>query len=251
MRNQVRGLLTRGLQVVLRLRARSLLDDLPAGRVLVVAPHPDDEALGCGRLIAILRTRNVMVDIVWLTDGEASPSDFAGGPMQLAITRRQEARAAAALLGVPEACLHHLGAPDGRLPHLSAEQRYEVITALVKLVDQLLPNSVFVTSRLDGSTEHTAAHALTSEAISLARHRPQLRAYLVWAYWKIRDLRIAVSKASSVWFLPSTPRDSLARSQAIRAHVTQTAPQPPNDQALLSPHFLECFPRTGEFFLSH
>ena len=42
------------------------------GRVMIVAPHPDDESLGCGGLIAQLKAQKAEVWVLFLTNGEAS-----------------------------------------------------------------------------------------------------------------------------------------------------------------------------------
>lgn len=249
-RNGARFLATHGLQAILRLRAHPLLNSLAAGPVLIVAPHPDDEALGCGRLIVALRNRGIDVDLVWLTDGEASHADFPGGPAALGATRRGEARTAGALLGVPSHRLHHLGAPDGLLPHLDPASRREILAGLVHLVETLRPGTVFVTSSHDDSTEHTAAHGLISDALRAASHRAELRTYLVWSYWKIRSLWTIVRHAPHVAFLAAPATAAATRDRAVMAHRTQTSAQSANVGAILSPHFLACFPRTGEFFLS-
>ena len=41
-------------------------------RVLVVAPHQDDETLGCGGLIARKRYEGLPVHVVFITDGSAT-----------------------------------------------------------------------------------------------------------------------------------------------------------------------------------
>jgi LmbE family N-acetylglucosaminyl deacetylase len=250
LRNGARFLATHGLQTLLRLKARPLLDALAPGPVLIVAPHPDDEALGCGRLIVALRHRGVEVDIVWLTDGEAAAVDFPGGTVALGAARRTEARAAGAILGVPPHRLHHLGAPDGRLPHLAPAHRREILTALIGLVESLRPSTVFVTSSLDDSTEHTAAYALLVDALRESAHRAQLRTYLVWGYWKVRSLWRILRGGTAIAYLPATPDAAASRTRAVLAHRTQTAVQPPAREPVLSPHFLACFPDNGEFFLS-
>ena len=248
-RNGIRLIATHGLQSLLRLRARALLDELDPGPVLVVAPHPDDETLGCGRLIAALCARGIDVDVLWLTDGEASHAEYPGGPAALGATRRSEARAAAATLGVVPAGMHHLGAPDGKLPHLPAAQRDAVIAGIAGLVAALKPGTVLVTSALDGSTEHAAAHALVVEALRLAGHQARLRTYLVWAYWNVRSLsRVALRPSAPVYFA-ATPAATAARQRAVLAHHSQTSACTPQGEVMLSPHFLACFPHGGEFFL--
>jgi len=85
---------------------------LPRGPVLVVAPHPDDEVIGCGGAIALHAGRGDPVHVVHVTGGEAGdPQRLAGD--DLVAVRRREAREAAELLGVRE--LVALPFPDGGL----------------------------------------------------------------------------------------------------------------------------------------
>lgn len=74
---------------------RSSLSQLLQGspRLVVVAPHPDDEVLGCGGLIAAARAAGVPVLIIALTDGElAYPDEPGWAPHVLGPARRLEAR---------------------------------------------------------------------------------------------------------------------------------------------------------------
>ena len=80
-------------------------------RTIVVAPHPDDEVLGCGGLISHQRRRNVPVVVVAVTDGEAAYPDQA--VPGLAAIRRAEQTRALASLGVAAEDIVRLGIPDG------------------------------------------------------------------------------------------------------------------------------------------
>ncbi|MST31813.1 hypothetical protein GHK86_03595, partial [Acidimicrobiaceae bacterium USS-CC1] len=53
-----------------RLRELAALDLPEVARVLVVAPHPDDEVLGAGGLLQVLRGRGVAIEVCAVTDGE-------------------------------------------------------------------------------------------------------------------------------------------------------------------------------------
>jgi LmbE family N-acetylglucosaminyl deacetylase len=232
----------------LRLRSVPFTEDRSLGSVLIVAPHPDDESLGCGRLIASLCQQGRRVDVVWLTDGEASHPDFPGGPAQLANLRRREAHAAARILGVSELHLHHLGAPDGQLSHLSNDQRTALVGQISHLVGALRPSTVFVTSGLDGSTEHAAAHALVRAAFAGATPQPQLSTYLVWAHWNVRALW-SICRRGEVVKWRADPAQNACRAAAIRAYKSQTMPLCPQKTPLISRHFIACHPAHGEFYL--
>jgi LmbE family N-acetylglucosaminyl deacetylase len=102
---------------------------LPASpRVLVVAPHPDDETIAAGGLIARLTRRGARVRVLCMTNGDGylqavrqdlheekpSDTDYA----ELGELRQQEAIAATARLGLRRQDLIFQGFPDGGLAQL-------------------------------------------------------------------------------------------------------------------------------------
>lgn len=93
----------------------------------MVAPHPDDEVLGCGGLIARQRSRGIDVLVVAVTDGDAA---FGCADPRLAWVRRREQVAACAELGVHPGALLRLGLPDGAV----AEHESAVTTAVGELL---------------------------------------------------------------------------------------------------------------------
>lgn len=84
---------------------------LPSVPTLVVAPHPDDETLMAGGLIAAQRARAVEVHVLAVTDGEAAYESE--DREALAARRRSEQLAALAELGVGAESVTRLGIPDG------------------------------------------------------------------------------------------------------------------------------------------
>jgi LmbE family N-acetylglucosaminyl deacetylase len=91
-------------------------------RILVLAPHPDDEVLGAGGIIMEAAERSIPVHITFLTLGDFNEWSFAVyrrrpdlTPAQVrasALQRAQEALAAAAVMGVPADVITFLGYPD-------------------------------------------------------------------------------------------------------------------------------------------
>ena len=74
------------------------------GRTAVVAPHPDDESLGCGGAIALLTRFGLSVSVLFISDGTKSHPTSRKYPMlRLRDLRESEAREALARLGTPTA----------------------------------------------------------------------------------------------------------------------------------------------------
>ena len=122
--------------------------EVHADRVLVLAPHPDDEVLGCGGLAAQLAAVGGEVRVLWLSDGGGNA--VGEERAERATHRREEAEAAAEVLGLVVA--GHLGLPDGRLAH----HREEIATALAEELAEGRPEIVLVPSPLESSVDHRA-----------------------------------------------------------------------------------------------
>src|SRR3712207_9067909 len=84
--------------------------DTPA-RALVVGAHPDDADFGAGGLIALWASQGCEVTVVCVTDGDSGGFDPSVPREEVPRIRRDEQRAAAAVLGAKE-CVF-LGRPDG------------------------------------------------------------------------------------------------------------------------------------------
>lgn len=81
-----------------------MLDISRIRKALVVAPHPDDESLGCGGLLAMLAQRDCEVAVIFVTDGGAShPHSVSWSRTRLASKRQDEANAALLELGLDRA----------------------------------------------------------------------------------------------------------------------------------------------------
>lgn len=140
---------------------------------LVVAPHPDDETVGVGALIARKRAAGTAVDVVVVTDGRHGQSSRYVSPAELAALREAETIAACAMLGVEAERLHFLRFEEGTLWRALDT----VAAALAKLIAAVDPDEVLVTSHLDWHPDHRAANAATRAAVTSSGREP-----LLWAY---------------------------------------------------------------------
>jgi len=106
-----------------------------ATRLLVIAPHPDDDVLAAGGLMRRVVSRGGSVRVVWLSSGDGFPEgvetvEGVKPPLahltpldyqQYGVLREQEARAALASLGVGAQSLTFLGFPDEGLCELASK----------------------------------------------------------------------------------------------------------------------------------
>lgn len=121
-------------------------------RAMVLAPHPDDETIGCGGTIARLTATGAQVTVVLVTDGEAT----IGSPHRPATTarlRRAEAAAACASLGAEPPIA--LGLPDGHV----VEHTASLARALASLHGTFDPQLLFTPWVLERHPDHRAVTA--------------------------------------------------------------------------------------------
>ncbi len=183
---------------------------LPAGiirlargrRIVVIAPHPDDETLGCGSLIADATRRGARVGVIALTDGDAShPSSQRWPPAALGGVRRGEQRRALARLGAGGASVRRLGWGDGRVRQIANGHR------MTRQLVALRTGVVLVTSDADHHPDHQAAARLARAAAR--RLGLPLITYAVW------------SRVDAVQRGPG--RNRARKRWAIAAHRSQVA----------------------------
>jgi LmbE family N-acetylglucosaminyl deacetylase len=168
-----------------RLRASARpVKPLDSSPLLVVAPHQDDETLGCGGLIALKRRLGAPVTVIFVTDGASSPSRGNTPAAKWTDLRRQEAFDALAILGVPPAHCHFLDGPDGGLNELGAARTAALTNDLAALISATSPAQVAVTFRKDGHPDHEASFALVARAIRQSGHEAELWEYPVWSLWR-------------------------------------------------------------------
>lgn len=243
---RLRHLLLRIIRLALRLRARSLA--LGDGPLLVIAPHPDDESLGCAGLIHRSRLGNRPVACLFLTDGSAShPGHPRLAPESLAARRRVEALSAASLLGVPPEDVEFLGLPDGTLDALPPAARNAALVAISRCIDRRRPATILVTGRRDGSSEHEAAFRLLRETLPGRHPVPRVLEYPVWTCYSPRLFARFLFSPGHVYRL-ALPGLGEIKASALAAHASQFTPVPPWTQPVQSADFANAFSHDEEFF---
>lgn len=150
--------------------------------VLVIAPHPDDESLGCGGLLAWAAANSRRAEVLFLTDGEASHPGSAVVPaLQLGQIRMREAVDAAAQLGISSNSLSFLHLPDGSLPGMTDAGFAKLVEQVRTVLAKLGPCVVSVTAPTDPHGDHQKAYELAARAASELANCCVL-AYPVWSW---------------------------------------------------------------------
>lgn len=185
-------------------------------RVLVVAPHPDDEVLGCAGLVQRLLSAGRQVDVVILSGGGRSHAGCCGiDEAELIETRRQLSRRAAGIIGLPPERLHFLDYPDGGIAFDNAETgRFR------QLMAELNPDAVFVPHRGEGWSDHLAAADIARRLTEGDKAAARVFEYCVW-FWYYNTWNIDWRQAR---VLKMTPEENMKKQQAIDAYVKPLAP---------------------------
>lgn len=184
--------------------------------LLVVAPHPDDESIGCGGLLAWAAAAGKKPRVLFVTDGEAShPGSRSYPPARLARLRQREALQACAALGLAESAATFLSAPDSGLASLSQSARVALVKAIAEWIKRSVQPVVCIPARSDPHSDHVTVHELVRLAV---QHLDvSLYAYPVWTWTAGPDRAGEVMDGRRVdiaGFLD-------AKSAAIAAHASQ------------------------------
>jgi LmbE family N-acetylglucosaminyl deacetylase len=209
--------------LALGVAAAPALPQMPAldahARVLVVAPHPDDESLCCAGLLQQAQRAGASVAVVWITAGDSFELDAMlversmwpdGQTMRrLGVQRLAEAHAAADVLGVPRAAQFQLGYPDRGVLALAGDyyarpyrSKYTEVSAvpyagavspgasytganlerdLAQVIAQFQPTLVLAAAPQDRHPDHSASGALVRRVLARRGELGELRYWIVHA----------------------------------------------------------------------
>lgn len=181
----VRALRARLLWGVIALRSAPLA--VKPGRIVVVAPHPDDEVFGCGGLIARHRSVGSEVTVVYLTDGGASHRSCCGAtPERIGALRLAAAARARAALGDDGAARRRLELRDGAIPAPGAPGFAAAVALLATEFEQIRPTLLLTPCAFDGWPDHEAAAGI----VAAAGGRVARCSLLLYPVWMWRNLQL-------------------------------------------------------------
>ncbi|MBE7209682.1 MAG: PIG-L family deacetylase [Gluconacetobacter diazotrophicus] len=191
---------------------------LRGDRPLVLAPHPDDESLGCGGLLALCAAAGIPGSVAMLTDGAAShPGSPSWPPHRLAAERERECRAALSELGHPLDRLRFHRFPDAALPNAGPEFE-RAVSAVLEQADADDCRLLLAPWIADPHCDHEAAQRIARAAASRSNRR--LLSYPVWGWTLPPDAPLPEPGRLRGCRLPVDPVRPTKR-RAVAAHRTQ------------------------------
>jgi LmbE family N-acetylglucosaminyl deacetylase/protein-L-isoaspartate O-methyltransferase len=190
---------------------------------LVLAPHQDDESLGCGGLIAYLTANGKKVSVIFTTDGSASHLNSVSFPKEkLAALRNQEALQALEILGVLKDQVTFYHGKDSGLEAEGEEGFTEHVERLKLDISKLQPELILVPYELDPHRDHRATWQMLVKATDgLRGFSPIIWEYPIWLYQNAVQEDLPSLKGGE---LKSFDVQSYInqKEQAIAAHLSQT-----------------------------
>lgn len=164
----------------------------PRDRVLLLAPHPDDEALAAGGLLQQAAEQSIPVRVLYATRGENNPwaqraherrwRIREADRVRWGLLRRDEALASLERLGLGLDCARELLLPDQKLTDLMVSKSVAITSALAEEVDRFQPSLFLVPSIRDIHPDHGAlgvAALLAMKTALLPTPSVQMLEYIV------------------------------------------------------------------------
>lgn len=222
------------VRLLFNLLGRKYRTSFDGKKVVILAPHPDDEAFGCGGLIARLCRQANYPHVIILSGGECSLNGVANAPDKelLMQMRAKLTTAVSKLLGLPQDNIHRMYYPDGQLLEALKEENDN---ELCRLLDELQVEILLVPHRKDALSDHVSAYHIGRR---YCNNHPQtkLYAYCVWV-WYLHAWGLICELFRSILYFMTT--EEYAKKQAaIEAYTTPLAPCGEPWSGALPPSFL-------------
>ena len=144
---------------------------------MVIAPHPDDEVIGCGGTLCRHILAGDPVSVIYLTRGETSRGYPWLAPAEKQATREQEALSSCSILGVTDTLF--LDGADGNL--LDPQGMTTLAAKVAAAIESRGPKLIYVPHADDNHPDHIAAYRMTVELALALSPRPTVVQYELWS----------------------------------------------------------------------
>ncbi|WP_292762518.1 PIG-L family deacetylase [Nostoc sp. NOS(2021)] len=223
------------------------VNEIACSPALIVAPHPDDETLGCGGAIALLRSLNCHVQVLVISDGTLShPRSLKYPADKLRSLREAETLSALKLLGVEVNDVTFLRMQDGSIP----TQYQSAVASCRAYITEIAPQIIFLPWRYDPHADHRATWKLIHAVLDDLRLSPRLIEYPIWDWDSEQRGSLPASVEVTTWRLNISTVVEL-KQQAIAAYGSQITDLIDDDPEgfRLTPEMLANFTRPWEVYI--
>ena len=203
-------------------RAGITADELLSKKILIVAPHMDDEVLGCGGIMH-MHTDKTQIYCIYATDGARSPAPLLPwtGSIDPDITerRRHEALEVMDEVGIPRENSIFLDFPDGKL----MKNALPFTARLAEQLARIEPAVILVPFRYDLHPDHVAVHRGARDAVLESDGSSILLEYFIYFRWRLiesGDVRQMIPASRLLNIDTSAVADKKAAT--IRLYASQT-----------------------------
>ena len=181
---------------------------------VIIAPHPDDEVIGCAGLIQTLMERGIPPHVIILTGGEGSHRECCDVTKdEIKKERRTLALGAAETLNLPISRVHFLDFPDEYI-HISCSETEN----LDKIITELSPKAIFVPHWGEGMDDHINSAEIVKKLI--ADKNISIYEYCVWMWyynvWNLDNKNARILKMSR--------NQHQSKLRAIEQYIVPKAP---------------------------
>lgn len=221
------------------------------GSTLIVAPHPDDETLGCGGAIALLKQAGNSVQILVVSDGTAShPNSHQYPEAKLRALRQQETLNALASLGVESSAVTFLNLKDAAVPTPGKIEFEQAVADCCTYLNSFKPETIILPWRRDPHADHRASWKIIQKAINNLAISPRILEYPIWSWEQAEIDDVPLPQAVKAWRLDISTVSSQKQS-AIAYYRSQTTDLIDDDPQgfRLTPEVLAHFARPWEVYL--
>ncbi len=223
------------------------------GTTVVIAPHPDDESLGCGGIISLLRKSGLAVFVIFVSDGTLShPNSKKYPAAKLRQLRETEALNALEILDVPAGNASFMRLKDRSVPNQNDPNFDTTVQQMHEKLESLHPETILVTWEKDPHPDHRASWQIVNKAASLLQKKPRILQYLIWI-WELGKQSDLLINQHSKLYLVKIASVFQQKKNAIAAHVSQVSRLIDDDPKgfILSPEILAHFDYADELFLEY
>lgn len=198
-------------------------------RILILAPHPDDECLGTGGLIQQALAKRANVKVIFITNGDNNPWPqrylekkwFIGADERVRWGQRRkiEAQNSLQILGGDKVAMVFLGLPDAGILNLWREGDHSLLENLTNEFSAWQPTLLVLPSEFDRHSDHRATHLFGRTALAETSLKCPVLTYLIHRPWLMKLTQ--KPKPQIKLELSATEQDK--KLQAILCHQTQMA----------------------------